>query len=301
MKNEDITILDWGRVKFFLGEVLRNFTRNAGMQATAIGTVAITIVLLGAFLFLREAASGVGTEMLSQIEISVYFNTDATTRVEDALRATLARDPRIASIDFVPRKQGLEELRATTRGAIDTSLLTENPLPDKMRVKVKDPSMVPAVASEIRKMSGVGNVVFPQTVVERLLQLGGVLRRVGIGVIVAFLVVAGIIISNTIRLTVFARRREISIMQLVGATNMYIRAPFICEGLLDGVLGAFIAVILLAGARQFLWPKLMLALPWLQLSAAHVNGLVIVAYLFLAGGAIGVVSSWISVGRHLRT
>ncbi len=301
MKSEDITILDWGRVKFFLGEVLRNFTRNAGMQATAIGTVAITIVLLGAFLFIREAAAGVGTDMLSQIEISVYFNNDATTRVEDALRATLARDPRVASMDFVPRKQGLEELRGTTRGAIDTSLLTENPLPDKMRVKVKDPSMVPSVAAEMRKLNGVNNVVYPQTVIERLLQLGGVLRRVGIGVIVALLVVAGIIISNTIRLTVFARRREISIMQLVGATNMYIRAPFICEGFLDGVIGSLIAVVLLVAARMLLWPKLVVALPWLQLSAAHVDGVAIVGYLFLAGGAIGVVSSWISVGRHLRT
>jgi cell division transport system permease protein len=293
--------LDWGKVKFFLGEVLRNFTRNAGMQATAIGTVAITIILLGAFLFVRETIAGLGNDILNQIEISVYFTNSTSTAQEDALRTALAKDPRIASIDFVPRKQGLAELRERTHGVIDTSLLTENPLPDKMRVRVHDPASVPNVAAKIRKMSGIGNVVYPQTIVERLLQLGGVLRRVGLVVIGVFLLVAGIIISNTIRLTVFARRREISIMQLVGATNMYIRAPFICEGLLDGIAGSLIAIGVLAVARYALWPKLLLALPWVQLNAGVVHVPVLIGELVLVGGFIGVIASWISVGRHLRT
>src|SRR5579863_935149 len=242
------------------------------MQATAIGTVAITIILLGTFLFVRETLSGLGTDLLNQIEVSVYFSTGATTQQEDAARATLARDKRVASVDFVSKKDGLAQLRAQTHDVIDTSLLTQNPLPDKFRVRVTDASQVPAVAESARKLDGVANVVYPQTVIERLLQLGGVLRRIGIGVIAVFLVVAGIIISNTIRLTVFARRREISIMQLVGATNMYIRAPFICEGLLDGLIGAVLAAVVLVVAREWLWPKLMLALPWIQLNAASVNG-----------------------------
>jgi cell division transport system permease protein len=292
--------LDSGKVKFFLGEVLRNFTRNAGMQVTAIGTVAITIVLLGAFLFVRTTLADVGKDLLNQIEISVYFKSNVTTAQEDALRYALAHDPRIASTAFVPKKAGLAELSEQTHGVIDTSLLTENPLPDKLRVRVRDAQLVPVVAESLRTHPGVANVVFPQTVVARLLQLGGVLRRVGIGVIALFLVVAGIIISNTIRLTVFARRREISIMQLVGATNMYIRAPFICEGLLDGVIGSLLAVAILLVARYALWPKLMLALPWIQLNTGTVNGPLLVAQLVAAGGAIGIISSWISVGRHLR-
>ncbi len=293
--------MDWGKVKFFLGEVLRNFTRNAGMQATAIGTVAITIILLGAFVFVRATLAGLGNDILNQIEISVYFTNDATTAQEDALHSALAHDPRVASVQFVPRKEGLAELRVRTNGVIDTSLLTENPLPDKMRVRVHDPISVPNVAAKIRKMKGIGDVVYPQTVVERLLQLGGVLRRIGVVVIAVFLLVAGIIISNTIRLTVFARRREISIMQLVGATHMYIRAPFICEGLLDGFAGSLIAVGVLAFARYMLWPKLLLALPWVQLNASVVNAPLLVGELLLVGGCIGVIASWISVGRHLRT
>lgn len=294
--------MDSGKVKFFLGEVLRNFTRNAGMQATAIGTVAMTIVLLGAFLFVRETLAGLGNELLSQVEFSVYFKSDATTAQEDAVRAAMQHDPRVAAIQFVPKKQGLAELSAQTHGKIDAgSLLTENPLPDKLRVQGKDPSLVPAIATSAQRLAGVDNVVYQGDVIARLVAVVQVLRRVSIGLIATFLIVACVIISNTIRLTVFARRREISIMQLVGATNMYIRLPFICEGLIAGMLGALLAVAILAVARYALWPNLLLSLPFVQFGSSTVDVPLLVAELFATGGAIGVAASWYSVGRHLRT
>ncbi|HXB82563.1 MAG TPA: permease-like cell division protein FtsX [Candidatus Acidoferrum sp.] len=293
--------MDSGKVKFFLGEVLRNFSRNTGMQLTAIGTVAITIVLLGLFLFVRAALADAGNRLLDQIEISAYLRPDATAAQAAAIGGFLAKDPRIATAQFVPKKQGLAELRARTRGAIDTELLTENPLPDKFRIRVREPEQVDSVAATVRRLTGVDNVVYGQKIVQRLLALGGVLRRVGIGLILAFVGVASIIISNTIRLTVFARRREIAIMQLVGATNTYIRLPFICEGLLDGLIGALVALALLAGARAALWPRLLEALPWVQLTAMPVDARILAAQLILTGVAIGVLASWISVGRYLRT
>ncbi len=293
--------MDWGKVKFFLGEVLRNFTRNASMQATAIGTVAITIVILGVFLFVRGELAGVGAQLLDQIEISAYLSANASPAQIASVRHRVAADPRVESVEYVPKKQGLSELRDRTKGAIDTSTLTENPLPDKLRVRVRVPEQVPAVAESIRRLKGIDNVVYGQSIVQRLLQLGDVMRRVGIAVILIFLFVAGIIISNTIRLTVYARRREIAVMQLVGATNTYIRMPFICEGLLDGLIGAIVAVAVLSLARAMLWPRMLEALPWIGFSSTRIDLVSIVAELFLVGAAIGVVASWISVGRHLRT
>ncbi len=293
--------MDWGKIRFFLGEVSRNFTRNAGMQATAVGTVAVTIVLLGAFLYTRASVTHLANDVMSQITISVYAQPDASKSQEDALRTAFAKDDRILSTQFVPKSQGLHELRERMKGQIDTSILTENPLPDKFRVRVRRPEQVPLVAAAIRKLAGVQSVDYGQDVVQRLLQIGAVARRVGIALICLFIVVAGIIISNTIRLTVFARRREISIMQLVGATNMYIRMPFICEGLIDGALGVMLAVAVLAAARATLVPKLALALPWLQLGASHVDIASLVLQLFVVGAAVGVVASWIAVGRYLRT
>lgn len=293
--------MDWGKLKFFLGEVLRNFSRNAGMQITAVGTVAITIVLLGLFLFVRAAVADLGGRLLDQIEISAYLRSDVTQPQVSAVARYLAQDSRVASARFIPRAQALAELRARTKGTIDTALLTENPLPDKFRIKVRQTDDVPAVADGVRRLRGVDNVVYGQKIVARLLQLGAVLRRVGIGVIVVFFAVAGIIISNTIRLTVFARRREIAIMQLVGATNTYIRLPFICEGMLAGAFGALVAIGLLAAARATLWPRLLEALPWARLAAAPLDVRILAGELVAVGAAIGIVASWISVGRHLRT
>lgn len=272
------------------------------MQATAIGTVAVTIVLLGAFLYARASVSHIANDAMSQITISVYLTPDASKAREDALRTAFAKDDRILSTDFVPKKDGLKELEARMRGQLDvSSYMTENPLPDKFRVKVRYPEEVPAVAATIKKLPGVQTVDYGQDVVQRLLQIVSVARRVGIGLIALFILVAGIIISNTIRLTVFARRREISIMQLVGATNMYIRLPFICEGLIDGTLGAIVAVGALAVARATLLPKLAVALPWVQLGGAQVDSSSLILQLFAVGAAVGVVSSWIAVGRFLRT
>jgi cell division transport system permease protein len=293
--------LDWGKINFFLGEVFRNFTRNAAMQATAIGTVAVTIVLLGLFLYVRASIAHLSTDVFNQITISTYMKTTATAAQEEAVRTALAKDDRIATATFVSKKEGLDQLRERMKGQIDTSILTENPLPDKFRVSVRDPQFVSAVAASIRKLPGVDSVDYGQEVVQRMLQLANVGRRAGIAVISLFVLVAGIIISNTIRLTVFARRREISIMQLVGATNMYIRLPFICEGLLAGVLGAAVAIGVLAVARASLVPKLAAALPWIQLNIMQVDISSIVLQLVLVGGAVGIIASWISVGRYLRT
>jgi cell division transport system permease protein len=292
--------LDWGKVKFFLGEVLRNFTRNTGMQMTAIGTVTITIVLLGLFLFVRAALAGIGAQLLDQITISAYLRPDATPAQRTAITHFLADDPRVASVQYVSKKQGLAELRERTKGTIDTGLLTENPLPDKFRIRARVPAEVPVIASSVRRLTGIDNVVYGQQIVARLLQLGAVLRRIGIAVIVAFFAVAGIIIANTIRLTVFARRREIAIMQLVGATSTYIRLPFICEGLIDGLVGALFAIALLAAAHAALWPRLLEALPWAQLAPVPLDARSLASQLVAVGAAIGIIASWISVGRHLR-
>ncbi len=301
MKSGGIIFLDWGKVKFFLGEVLRNFTRNAAMQATAIGTVTVTIVMLGSFLYARETFIHLGNEVFSQIEISVYFTESATAAQKQAVQARLTADRRVLSQTFVPKKEGLREMRQRMKGQIDTSILTENPLPDKIRVRVRHPAQVSPVAKEIARFPGVATVNYGQDVVSKLLKVSAVLGRVGAAIIIVFVLVAAIIISNTIRLTVFARRREIAIMQLVGATNAYIRGPFICEGLLDGTLGALVAIGALAAVRIELLPKLFAALPFIRLNAAAVDQRALVLELLVVGAAVGILSSWLSVGRYLRT
>src|SRR5208282_3311465 len=138
--SEAITFVDWGRVRFFLGEVFTNFTRNAAMQFTAIGTVAVTIVMLGTFLYVRDTLATFGQGILKQIEIAVYLDDNATDAQAKALAASLAADERIASARYVPKAQGLRQMRERLGSDFDTSLLTSNPLPNAFRVAVRDPA-----------------------------------------------------------------------------------------------------------------------------------------------------------------
>jgi cell division transport system permease protein len=292
--------MDWGRIRFFLSEVWRNFTRNLAMQFTAIGTVAVTIVLLGSFLFTREAIGKIGDDVLKRIEISVFLTEGATPAATRSLAARLSADPRILSVEYIPKAVGLRRMRERLRGQIDTSLLTQNPLPDALRVRVRNPDTVHAVAASIRALPLVANVEYAHDAVEKLLKLSDVLGRIGLGIVVLLVLTAAIIISNTIRLTVFARRREIAIMQLVGASRLYIRMPFICEGLLDGLAGAAVALGLLELARVQLLPKLAVALPFIPMRVGTVDQLTLALELLGTGAAVGIVAAWLSVGRYLR-
>ena len=293
--------MDSGRIRFFLSEVWRNFTRNLVMQLTAIGTVTVTILLLGSFLFTRQTLGAIGDDVIHKIEISVFLTGSATPAQAQALVATLSRDPRVKSVVYVPKAEGLQQMRERLRGQIDTSLLTSNPLPDALRVRVVDPERVQNVAEFARKQPNVANVEYAQDAIVKLLRISDVLGRIGLGIVALLVFTAAIIISNTIRLTVFARRREIAIMQLVGASGVYIRMPFICEGLVDGVLGAALALALLAVAKFELLPKVTLALPFLPMHAATINAWAFAGELLGVGAAVGIVSSWFSVGRYLRT
>jgi cell division transport system permease protein len=289
--------VDWGRVQFFLGEVFANFTRNAAMQFTAIGTVAVTIVMLGTFLYVRETLATFGQGILKQIEIAVYLDDNAGDAQAKTLAAKLAADDRITSARYVPRAQGLQEMRTRLGRDFDTSLLTANPLPNAFRVAVSNVDTVPAVAASIAKLPGVAKVDYAADTVTKLLRAADVIARIGMAMIGLLVLTAAIIIANTIRLTVFARRREIAIMQLVGATNMYIRMPFIAEGIVAGVVGAAVAIGVLAVAQTQVVPKIASTL---QFVPFHVNELQLAGELLLVGAAVGLVASWLSVGRYLR-
>jgi cell division transport system permease protein len=293
--------MDWGKVRFFLSEVRNNFTRNIVMQLTAIGTVTIMIVLLGTFLFTQETVGKIGGDMVRQIEISVFMSDKATPADSRALMLALRADPQVKTVVYIPKSEGLQQMRERLRGQIDTTLLTTNPLPDALRVRIATPETVHAVAARIAKMPNVANVEYQRDAVERLLRLTDVMGKIGLGFIILLVLTAAIIISNTIRLTVYARRREIAIMQLVGASSTYIRLPFICEGFIDGFLGAVLALILLAIGRWQLWPKLLSALPFIPLHDAGIDLGIFALQLLGVGAAVGIIASWISVGRYLRT
>ncbi|MGD0475205.1 MAG: permease-like cell division protein FtsX, partial [Candidatus Velthaea sp.] len=274
-----------------------NFTRNAAMQFTAIGTVAVTIVLLGAFLYVRETLASFGNGMLSKIEVAVYLNDDVDDAHAKAITVRFAQDRRIVGASYVPKREGLRRMKTVLGNDFDTSLLTSNPLPNAFHVRVRRPDDVPAVAAAIAKYPGVAKTDYAADTVAKLLRIADLLGRVGLVMIGLLVVTAAIIIANTIRLTVFARRREIAIMQLVGATNMYIRMPFIAEGMLAGILGAGLALGVLYAARIELIPKLAATLAFVPF---HANEPILAGECLAVGACVGFLAAWFSVGRYLR-
>jgi cell division transport system permease protein len=293
--------MDWGRIAFFLSEVTRNFTRNPLMQLAAIGTVTMTILILGSFVFGRQALASAGNDLIGKIEISIFLDGHLKAPAVTSLQKRIASDPRVRSVSYIPKAEGLKHMRDRLRGQIDTSLLTVNPLPDAFRVKVIDPQNITQIAASIRKLPGVTTIVYAEDAVTKVLRVAEIVGRAGLILVGLLLLTATIIIGNTIRLTVFARRREIRIMQLVGASAAYIRAPFLCEGFLHGIIGAALALGLLAIVQLQFLPKLQAALPFIPLRVDTHDDIIYALALLGVGGSIGIISSWVSVGRYLRT
>jgi cell division transport system permease protein len=292
--------LDWGRTQFFWAEVAQNFTRNAAMALTAIGTVAISIVVLGVFLFARTSFNLLLNNVVSKVDIAVYLKDEATAADIDAMMRQLRADPRVNNVRFVSKQEALETLRKRLAGQVNLGLINVNPLPNSFVVHTIDPTDVPPLAAELQAKPDVAFVNYGSKVTEKLLVIRRVLGAIGLGVIILLLVATALIIYNTIRLTVFARQREITIMQLVGATNWTIRWPFVFEGLLTGLAGGLIGLLVLWPAYQTLAPKLTLNLPFLPLNLADVSVGRIAVELLLVGAGVGMLASWLSVSRYLR-
>jgi cell division transport system permease protein len=293
--------LDWGKVAFFWAEVAQNFTRNITMALTAIGTVAIAIILLGVFLFLRESFDLAIQTVAGQINVRAYLKDDVSGADLNAMRAALQSDARVASVQYIDKKKAMLALRKQMRGQMNLDILNTNPLPNSLEVVPRDPYDAPALAEALRLKPGVARVNDGGTVTEKLLKVETVISAAGAGIIALLMIATALLIYNTIRLTVFARQREIHIMQLVGATRWTVRWPFVFEGILSGAVGALAGLCILWVGYRSLVPKIALNLPFLpfKLESVPVGHLAI--ELVLVGAVVGMFASLLSVGRYLRT
>lgn len=301
MRSAGVTMLDWGRVRFFWAEVGQNFTRNLAMTLTAIGTIAISVVLLGVFLFLRSSFDAVMKNIIGQVAIAVYLRDDVTQPAIATLVQTLKADPRVASVRYVSKKAAMASLRKRLRGQMNLNIINTNPLPNAIIVRTTLPSDVPVLGEELKKRAGVAAVNYGSGVTERLLRTEAVVSAVGVGIVALLLIATSLIMFNTIRLTVFARQREIRIMQLVGATSWAVRWPFVFEGMLSGLIGAAVGLLALSSGYRSLVPKLALNIPFIPFSVSSIPLQHLALELLVVGVLVGMFSSMLSVGRYLHT
>jgi len=223
-------------------EAATNLWRNRLMTAAAILTVAVSLALVGSSLLLKQGASKATELWQNGVQTIVWVNPTAGTTQTDAIKTQLAQSPYITSCVY--RTQAYDYSEAKNVLPADESAVTsENQVPASFRCQLHDPSQAPAVYQAFHGKSGVFDVKYPGQQIKTMQSVIRVLQWVFLAVAVVLLLSASVLILNTIRMAIFARRREVSVMKLVGATNWFIRLPFMAEGMIQGLLGAGVAVL----------------------------------------------------------
>ena len=286
-----------------LGEAVRSISANISTTVAATMTVLIGMFLLGLVIAFATYARSWSDDVKSGLVVKVFHDRDATPQQINAVRVLLERDSAVRRLEFVSADQGLREMRRQRPDLFGTEL-PFNPLGPAWTVYPVQAAAVEQIANRLgagsqRYPTSVHKVTYGKEKAKRILRVANVINAIfGIAVLV-LLSAAAILIANTIRLSIFARRREIEVMKLVGATNWFVRGPFMLEGLICGLVGAFLAVILLFLSKEAALPSLVGKLtddPDVEALGFWLNAMILLG-LGLVLGAIG---SGLTLRRFLR-
>jgi len=291
--------------KYFFKQSVKSIWRNKVMSLASIGSVMSALLVIGIFLILVLNVDYLAEKLESQVEIKVHLVDDLSDNIIKDIQKEIEGLEGVKETVFVSKDQALKEFSESLgeNSYLLEGLEGDNPLSDSFVVTLVDPRLAPQVTLAIKAMSNIENVVYGKEVLEKLLDITYFLR-VGSLVIVGILFLISVfIISNTIKLTVFARRREIGIMKYIGATDWFVRGPFFFEGVLLGFFGSIISISLLATGYYFLSRYIeqqMFGLLVISLMPFNevLNTLIIALLIF--GVIIGSLGSMISIRKFLR-
>ena len=294
------------RVKTVVGESLRSLGANMSTTLAATVTVLIGMFLLGLFIALWSWAHSYDRQLKDQLSVRVYFCTqatcgaDATKKQETAAAARLNGDSRIRNVRFVSKEQAFKIMSKKQPEAMKA--LPANPLPDALKISPKSGDLTPVIGKELQAahLAGVQNIDWGGKLTHRVLHVTRIIESFFIAAAILLILASTLLIANTIRLSIFSRRREIEVMKLVGATNWFVRGPFMLEGLLCGLAGAIGAIILLTIGKAVVLPSLLHgplnAGSDVKALGFELNALVIIG----VGLALGAAGSGLTIRRFLK-
>ncbi len=297
---------------YFTRESLVNFRRNWVMSFGAVITIYLSLLLVGVFLVFGVLVNSVVQSVESKVSIQIYMKDGAATGDVNALQKWLLADPLVKSVDYTSKAEALERFKNEMKQSPEiVQNLDSNPLPASLDVTLKNPRNVEAMVAKIKAQPLFTKVAdrpdnpeeslkYGQQVVRRLFAFTRVVRVIGVVFVIMLVVVSLIFISNTIRIAIYARRKEIGIMRLVGASNWFIRTPFLLEGVLQAILGATFAILTIAGLEALILPRLGEALPFLPVSVTAGAVAQIGLVLVVSGCVIGLLGSGLALRRYLK-
>lgn len=289
--------------RYILRETAHSMKRNPWLSIASVLTVMVSLVILGFSVFFLANASNMAKSFESQLEIATFVKSSATSAEVQALQSQIQGMQGVASVTLVTKDQALIDF-GKTMGGSQSNLVTDlggtNPFPDKLTVKATDPQNVKALADSVSALLGVDKVRYGQGYVDKLLKFTQWLRWIGLGVVAAFGVAAIVLISINVKMNVFSRRREIQIMKLVGASNSFVRWPFLIEGLALGLVGGALAAGIVGMGYNWITNYVQSTLTFLPVVQNLVLFRQVTVGLLLAGMAMGAIGSGLSLQKFLR-
>ncbi len=233
-------------IRRYFRDARKSVFRNFSLSLASISCITITLLVVSFSIILSYNVENFAESIRRDVTVVIFLKGDTTetdkTRIEKEIRAT----KNVEELKFVSKTETAESLKDndTFKGIIETWTDETNPLLDSFMLKVKDIDTIKETVNKIKKIDGVNNVNYGEEMIDQLITIFKVVEKVSIGIVIALIVVTAFLISNTIKLAIFSRKREIEIMRLVGASNISIKVPFVIEGLFIGVLGSIIPIIL---------------------------------------------------------
>jgi len=301
-------------VGYFVRESVQNFRRNWVMTLGAVITIYLSLLLVGVFLATGVVVNSVVKSVEDKVTIQVFLKDGASTTDVNSLQKKLLADALVADngVSYTSKSQALAKFKkdmASSPEIIDQ--LDGNPLPASLDVTLKDPRTVESMVGNIksdplflkvadRPDSPEDSLKYGQQVVKKLFAFTRVVRVLEIAFVGMLGIVSLIFINNTIRLAIYARRKEIGIMRLVGASNWFIRTPFLLEGVFQSLIGATLAILSVVGLQALIMPRLSEALPFLPVGMNGAATAQISLSLILAGVFIGLLGSAFALRRYLK-
>jgi cell division transport system permease protein len=287
---------------FFLAEAFKNLRLNLLMSVTAATTTAVCILVLGIGLLVDAHVEGIVGNVGQDVTITAFFPEDIDQERIDEVVSSVESYPEVNESAYVSKEEALERFRETFADQPDIAgSISSDVLPASMEIQLKDSSDSSVVADRLREEGFQDDEIrYPQQTVDRLNQITGYLVWGLRGATALFFVASVLLIFNTIRLSIFARRKEIEVMKLVGASDSFVRTPFVLEGLVQGLIGAIPAALLVVWVDSLFVGWAQQSLPFLPISSGAVNALIVLLFLLFVGALVGIAGSFFSVRRFLK-
>ncbi len=287
----------------FFKEAFSSLWRNRLMTIASVSAVLFTLLLLGFFLLLGLNVNHMTEDVESKIEIAAYFAEDVPEdQIEEAIKAVRAFAG-VEEVTFVSKEEALELLKermSDSNDAIFDGIEDNNILPQFLKIKVEKPEQLANVAEKIKRIDILEKVTYGEEETSKILKMTKMLRTAALAAMIFLGVISIVIISNTVKLAVFARHREISVMKYVGASDWYIRWPFFIEGMIIGLIGAALAAGIIVVAYLYLYRFVSTEIPVISLIEPGEKLLRMLPYFIGTGVLLGALGSTLSLRKFLK-